>query len=81
MSMCYIIEQGSYSDYRVVGIFSTKDKAEQALEYMKSGECEEPKITERRLDPGISQLNEGLTQFQIIFRDLKTGGWDRKSVV
>ena len=67
---CWIIEQGEYSDYRVVGIFTSLAAAEQALAYMKLEKdiWDEPTITERPLNPCIAELNAGLTQYQVIFR-------------
>ena len=69
MSKCWIIEQGCYSDYRVVGIFTTKENAEQALAFLLSDgnnyHYNEPEIVERCLDPCIQGLNEGLTQFGV----------------
>ena len=66
MPTCWIIEQGSYSDYRVIGIYSTKENAEHALAYIKKDpHGEEPYIDERHLDPAITELNEGLIQFSI----------------
>lgn len=65
---CWIIEQGCYSDYRVVGIFSTKENAEKALAHMKQKEFsdyDEPEINERFLDPCIEELNQGLFQFEV----------------
>ena len=67
MPTCWIIEQGSYSDYHVVGIFSTRENAERALKFIKrDGDYyDEPEITERQLDPCIAELNTGLQQFCI----------------
>lgn len=72
-STCYIIEQGTYSDYRVVGIFTTRENAEVAVTFMKVGEYEydKPTITERILNPCIDQLNQGLFQYQV--------GWCNRS--
>ena len=70
MTKCYIIEQGDYSDYRVVGIFSTRVNAEQALAYLNldsSNTFDPPSIEERELDPAIAQLNEGLFQYIVHF--------------
>jgi hypothetical protein len=67
---CWIIEQGEYSDYRVVGIFSTKENAERILAFIRDPENEwsEPLIREKVLDPGIDELNEGLRCFSVSFR-------------
>lgn len=76
MTSCWIIEQGQYSDYRVVGIFSTKENAELVLNYYRSG-CDDdwdtPIITERQLDPALTELNAGLIQYIVIVRQLNGG--------
>lgn len=59
---CWIIEQGEYSDYRVVGIFSTEENAKKAASSF-TDEYDTPTIVERLLDPGIAELNEGLLLF------------------
>jgi hypothetical protein len=67
---CWIIEQGSYSDYRVVGIFTTLAYAEQALAYMNTKEqWDTPEIAERVLNPAVTELNEGLKQYTVTFCD------------
>lgn len=74
MSSCWIIERGEHSDYRVVGIFTTREKAEQAFNYMKvdPDDYAITKITERKLDPVIAELNEGLVQFCVIIGPNRT---------
>lgn len=70
---CYIIEQGFYSDYRVVGIFSTRENAEKMLAFINSTEqWDDPEITERDFDPGISELNEGMNQYLVRFTATST---------
>jgi len=67
MPTCWIIEQGDYSDYRVVGIFTTRENAERALKFIKhnNNHYDTSEITERQLDPCIAELNTGLQQFVI----------------
>ena len=68
MKKCWIIEQGCYSDYRVVGIFSTKENAEKQMARIKQDyEYDQPSIEERWLDPGIDELNQGLSQYIVGF--------------
>ncbi len=75
MTKIFIIEQGSYSDYRVVGIFSTREKAEVVLNYMKSHEksySDEAEIDEREIDPSIDAINQGLVHY-VVTMNLETG--------
>ena len=67
---CWIIEQGSYSDYRVVGIFSTLENAERMLAWLpvQEGTRDAPEITERELDPGVAEINEGLIHYGVSMR-------------
>ena len=68
MKKCWIIEQGCYSDYRVVGIFSSEENAEKQMARIKwHGEYDQPSIKERWLDPGIDELNQGLFQYTVRF--------------
>ena len=62
MTSVWVIEQGSYSDYRVVGVFSSRTYAEQALAIL-GAPYEKPTIAEWPLDPAIQELNAGLTQW------------------
>ena len=52
MDKVWIIEQGRYSDYGVVGIFSTEDKAKAVCDKINEGDCrDEASVAERTLDP------------------------------
>jgi len=62
----WIIEQGEYSDYHVVGIFSTKENAEKAFHIIDSSSYASPKIVEYKLDPGVEELNQGLTLYNVL---------------
>ena len=64
MKSIWVIEQGSYSDYRVVGVFSTKESAEKFMSLMDEN-YETPCITEWTLDPMIDEINKGLLPFSI----------------
>jgi len=66
MKTVWIIEQGSYSDYRVVGIFSSKENAEQVCERVNQGETyEQATIAEWPLNPGVEAINKGLVPFLV----------------
>lgn len=63
----WIIEDGEYSDYRVVGIYSTRENAERVAAKMNEGRSRDlATVAERRLDPGIEALNEGLMSFRVL---------------
>jgi len=58
----FVIEDGEYSGYHVVGVFSTRLNAERILA-IETGDS--PQIVEWDLDPGIKELNKGLIPFEI----------------
>ena len=51
-----VIEDGTYSDYRVVGVFSTAANAERAAGIMG---LDLDAVSEWPLDPGMGDLNQG----------------------
>ena len=65
----WIIEQGEYSDYRVVGIFSTEENAKKYMDKIKKNVhgYDDPSIDERELDPSIEDINAGRSQYYIRF--------------
>lgn len=61
MKMIYAVSEGSYSDYRVSAIFSTREKAQEFIDTMKkqSGSDEYDsynEIEEYQLDPPVAAL-------------------------
>jgi hypothetical protein len=58
----WIIETGNYSDYSVVGIYSTR---ERALFVAESVGLKEDCIVERKLDPCLEELNQGMLVFSV----------------
>ncbi len=67
MKKVWLIEQGVYSDYRVVGVFSTKENADLVCkEIKKSDYHNNPEVREWNLDPGVSQLNKGYLKFRVL---------------
>ena len=62
MTSVWVIEQGAYSDYRVVGVFSSRMYAEQALAILDVSD-ENATIDEWPLNPAIQELNAWLTQW------------------
>jgi hypothetical protein len=69
MMKIWIIERGEYSDYRVMGIFSTREKAEQMLAVVNGSEDDDSyykaTIAERELDPCVDKINAGLKAYEI----------------
>lgn len=61
----WIIEQGTYSNYRVVAIFSTKENAVLYLSKMNPDEYSIPTIDDRDLDPSIKDINSGQIQYRV----------------
>lgn len=50
-SKVYVVTQGEYSDYRIIGLFSSKDKADQLIaSYPPSCYSGQPRVEEYELD-------------------------------
>jgi hypothetical protein len=81
MASVWLLERGQYSDYTVLGVFSTRANAVKAMELVDK-EFSSPRITKRELNPGIDQLGEGLTLFSVSMRadgessKVSRGVWD-----
>jgi hypothetical protein len=70
MVKVWAIEEGEYSDYHVVGVFSTRENAELILSKYNASPYHHAEISEWDLDPAIEQLNAGLSRFYVqILRD------------
>lgn len=71
MTSVYIVEQGIYSDYRVVGIYSTQENADYIAEKMNASESYDQAIVkERPLDPAVEQMRAGLSNYTVqMFKD------------
>jgi hypothetical protein len=66
MKTCYAISSGSYSDYSVIAIFTTRELAEAELP-----RYEDADIEEFPLDPTTPVGNEGLTGYYCRERSAK----------
>lgn len=53
MAVVWLIEDGNYSDYRVIGVFSTKSNAERIRDLVGGS------VHPWELDPCIEALNQG----------------------
>ncbi len=65
-----MITQGSYSDYSVVGIFSTKEKAQRALDslpiYGKNNDVDEYELDE--LDTLVNKFARGYKIYWVVMK-------------
>ena len=62
----YVLTQGKYSDYHIVGIYSTKEKAQELRDAIcaSGGYWDEPQIEEYELDvlnPSMGYMRVGYT--------------------
>lgn len=64
----WVIEEGEYSDYHVVGVYSTEENAKTVLEKMHG---DAPQIREWNLDPDVEELRKGLSLWRVLM--LKNG--------
>lgn len=72
----FAIEQGTYSDYRVVGVFSSKENAEIVAARINADDpYNHATVAEWPLDPAVNELNQGMSQF--IVHMLKDGTVER----
>jgi hypothetical protein len=77
MASVFVIEQGSYSDYHVVGVFSTRENAETVLAALKAATesyYDTPGIAEWPLDPAIDALRAGLKRYTRAHAQGRNGG-------
>lgn len=64
----WVVEQGSYSDYRVLGVFSSREFAQQVADAINAPDedgysGEEATIAQWPLDPVIHELRQGFAQY------------------
>lgn len=59
----FAISRGSYSDYRVLAVFSTREKAEAWLPFVSS-DYEEPFVEDFEFDPEVP-VESGMTVFRV----------------
>ena len=62
----WVVEQGCYSDYRVVGVFTSKANAEIMADKIKTVETyDKVDVSEWPFDPCIDEINKGLSVYRI----------------
>lgn len=66
----WVVEQGEYSDYRVVGIFSSEENAQRIADAInKTRGHNDATVSRWLLDPGIDELRQGFTPFLVDMRE------------
>ena len=62
MKKVWVVEQGCYSAYLVVGVFSSKKNADLVASKINESErYDKATVAEWELDPGVDALNKGYT--------------------
>jgi hypothetical protein len=71
----FAVECGEYSDYHVLGVYSTREKAQAMLNaiFRPNGDGtykvgygdDQPTIVEWDLDPGVEELQQGYVRFEV----------------
>jgi hypothetical protein len=56
----WLLTAGSYSDFHIVGVYSKRENAENALQAFGGGDIEE-----YRIDPHMDRINAGLSYFSV----------------
>lgn len=64
----WVIERGEYSDYSVVGVFSSRENAERVAQRINASEYAYSlaEVAEWQLNPGVDALNSGLSRFRVL---------------
>lgn len=61
----WVVERGSYSDYHVVGVFSTREHAQRIADLVNTY-YDEATVAEWPMDPAISDLMAGRRQYRVL---------------
>jgi hypothetical protein len=62
----WVIERGEYSDYRVMGVFSSKENAERVAEAINAADSySTATIAEWQLDPVVGELAKGFKPYYV----------------
>lgn len=74
----WVIEDGEYSDYRVIGVFSSEANA-RAVQALLGGDGD---VSEWPLDPAVAEINAGMSRWEVLMlRDGTTERVDRDTEV
>ena len=63
--MLYVLTTGSYSSYRILGIYDDKELAEKALKVVGTA----GRLERHQLNPGAAPLTAGLLAWRVYFRE------------
>jgi len=75
MATVWVVEQGEYSDYRVVGVFTTEARAKAVADMVNGPErAYDASVSEWPLDPGSEDLEMGRSMYLV--RMLRDGTID-----
>jgi len=74
MPTVYAVTSGSYSDYRVHAVYSTKEKAEEAINLAETSQWMQYDIEERELDPPINTNPSTLRRYYVNLYISKVAG-------
>lgn len=62
----WVVEKGSYSDYRVVGVYTSEENAKKVCDFLNASDpYDEATFAEWPLDPAVTELNQGLKQYLV----------------
>lgn len=61
MKTIYVVTEGVYSEYSIIGVFDDKSLAEK----MASFSCNDGRVEEYTLNPFAPELSEGLSHFTV----------------
>lgn len=77
MASIWVVEQGSYSDYRVVGVFASEASATFIADTLNAAEYayDRATVAEWPLDPAVNELRQGLRQHRVLM--LRSGDVER----
>lgn len=65
----WVVEQGEYSDYRVVGVFSSKEDAQQIADAINDNTSDKATVAEWPLNPAVNELRQGFTPYLVDMRE------------
>lgn len=66
MTTVWIVTQGDYSDYHIIGVFSTEENAKLIVSKIKCSDFESvPNIEPFELDPAVDSIRAGLTLYKV----------------
>lgn len=66
MTQAFVVTSGSYSDYRIVSVFSSKELATEFMVNSPDGEYNDIGVYE--IDRGIEQIRAGLHRYRLSMR-------------